>query len=88
MVIRSWRDAWKSPTLPFLFVELGTSGAKTGEAKETAWAALRDAQKAALTLPQTKMVSIPDRNAVDAPLQIGRQFAGAAMETAYGISRR
>ncbi|MCG3147216.1 MAG: hypothetical protein PCFJNLEI_00654 [Verrucomicrobiae bacterium] len=84
MVIQSWRDAWKSPDLPFLFVQLGASGAKAGEAKETAWAALREAQKSAADLPKTSMVTILDVQGSDALLQIGRRLAEAALKTAYG----
>ncbi len=43
-MIESWREVWKNPTMPFLFVQLAPFGAIVKEPQESAWAELREAQ--------------------------------------------
>ncbi len=86
-LITDWREKWKDPELPFLFVQLpGFQGADQGE---SAWAQLREAQTAALSLPNTGMVVTLDLN--NDPVQIhppnklpvGHRLARNALANVY-----
>ena len=43
-MIESWREVWKNPEMPFLFVQLAPFGAIVKEPQDSAWAELREAQ--------------------------------------------
>ncbi len=53
-MIRDWRALWARPALPFVFVQLPNYA--DGNPGGTGWAELREAQRAALALPNTAMV--------------------------------
>ena len=53
-MINGWRRAWQKPLLPFLFVQLPNFNA-AGDPDGISWAEVREAQKAALALPNTAM---------------------------------
>lgn len=60
-LIADWRGAFRLPNAPFLFVELAGFGTKApGPVEDAPWPALRDAQRAALRLPNTAMVCTLD----------------------------
>jgi len=92
-LIRSWRSAWGTPPLPFLFVQLpnftnpGTS--KIAPLGSGDWADLREAQTAALHQPRTGMAVALDIGEADNihprnKIEVGRRLALAALRTAYG----
>ncbi|HVS34452.1 MAG TPA: sialate O-acetylesterase [Gemmataceae bacterium] len=43
-MIQAWREQWKNPDMPFLFVQLAPYGANPKEPGDSAWAELREAQ--------------------------------------------
>lgn len=60
-LIDDWRWAWGDDRLPFLYVELANFGTTVPEAvQEAPWPALRDAQRSALRLADTYMISAID----------------------------
>ena len=86
--INDWRAQFKQGDLPFLFVQLANYMQEVSEPKESSWAELRDAQAAALKLPNTGMVCIIDigetydihpKNKMD----VGKRLGLAALKVAY-----
>lgn len=58
LLIRTWRDSWKSPELPFLIVQLPNyRKLQEGPNNEALWAELREAQaETAAAVPNTSLV--------------------------------
>ena len=93
LLIRSWREAWGRPDLPFFFVQLARFRAPVGEEfEEGGWGPIREAQAhAAQTVPGAAMAVILDLDDPD-PLDIhpgnkadvGRRLALLALRDAYG----
>jgi len=91
-MITSWRREWRSGEFPFLWVQLANFMAPDSQPPaQSAWAVLRDAQTAALSLPKTAQAVIIDvgeaqdihpRNKQD----VGARLALAARHVAYGQS--
>jgi len=54
-MIRAWRGKWGHGDFPFYFVQLASYHARQDQPGESDWAALREAQNMALTLPNTGM---------------------------------
>jgi sialate O-acetylesterase len=60
-MIQCWREAWKNPDMPFLFVQLAPFQKIVDEPQESNWAELREAQLlTSLKLPHTGMAVITD----------------------------
>jgi len=59
-LITDWRSKWNNANMPFYFVQLANYKAKTTTMQPSLWAVLRDAQRNALTLPNTGMAVIAD----------------------------
>ena len=59
-LIRSWRADWKEGDFPFLFVHLGAIGAAPTSPADGGWGPIRDAQLAALSLPNVEVASFHD----------------------------
>ncbi len=85
LLIRSWRKAWGQGPFPFLFVQL----AGFGKWDYKLWPWLREAQEAALELPETGMATAVDigekdnihpRNKQD----VGLRLALVALARVYG----
>jgi len=56
-LITSWRDKWRAPNLPFLYVQLSNFMEETTGPQESNWAELREVQrKVNNSLPRTGMV--------------------------------
>lgn len=83
-LIRDWRKQWAEGDFPFLFVQISSFEAKTGD-----WGAVRDAQRKTLSLRNTamavtldigskKVIHPPDKETVSARL------VAAARGIAYG----
>lgn len=88
-LITDWRSRWGQGDFPFLFVQLANFKAVVDSPSESSWAALREAQAMALSLPNTGMAvtldigeagDIHPKNKYD----VGRRLALAAMKIAYG----
>jgi sialate O-acetylesterase len=87
-MIRSWREAWARPELPFLFVQLAAFLPRHEQPTESAWAELREAQAMTLALSHTGMaVTIDIGNATDIhpknKLDVGRRLARLARADVY-----
>ena len=54
-MIKDWREHFKQGDLPFLFVQLPNLGKDPAKPENSDWAELREAQAAALSLPNTGM---------------------------------
>jgi sialate O-acetylesterase len=95
-LIQEWRHLWRNEDAPFLFVELANFLSKqTYPVEEDPWPALRDAQKEALRLPKTGMIStidiLSDADDVSDIHPPNKQLAGhrlylAAIANVYGES--
>lgn len=93
MLIQSWRQAWKAPTLPFVFVQLpnyeGGPNERSLPLGSSSWAELREAQTAALRLPRVSMaIAIDIGESTDIhphnKQEVGSRLAAAAARTVYG----
>lgn len=92
-MIQQWRMRWRSPELPFLWVQLAnfTSGFDTPT--QSLWALLRESQSAALSLPFTAQAVTID---IGAPRDIhpldkqdvAHRLALAARRVAYGAPQQ
>lgn len=88
-MIQDWRRAWNRGDLPFLFVQLANFRQNPPNPGASWWAAVREAQRLTLGLPNTGMASAIDiGNPLDIhPLnkqEVGRRLALAARAVAYG----
>ena len=54
-MIRDWRREWGVARLPFIYAQLPNHGPRTTPSSDSRWARLREAQLAALALPETAM---------------------------------
>ncbi len=88
-LIASWRKAWGAGDFPFLYVQIAGYGDPKPAPAESSWAALREAQEAALTVPNVGMISAIDigeskdihpKN----KQEVGRRLARAALAKVYG----
>ena len=100
-LINSWRKEWNDPQMPFIFAQLSSLEKHAPGMKIAAdfyeklaprasnWAALREAQTAALSLPATDMVVTTDvGNPVDIHPRdkqtVAKRMHNAAMKMVYG----
>jgi sialate O-acetylesterase len=89
-MIESWREAWKNPDMPFLFVQLAPFGAIVKEPQKSAWAELREAQL--MTSEKVKNTGMAVITDVGEEMDIhpkhkepvGARLALAALGVAYG----
>jgi sialate O-acetylesterase len=87
-LISGWRRRW-GYEFPFLFVQLAGFGPELAASEECHWAELREAQAAALSLPNTSMASAIDiGDATDIhpknKQDVAHRLALAAMTVSYG----
>lgn len=95
-LIREWRQLWQQDDAPFLYVELANFlPTQRYPVEDEAWPALRDAQREALRLPNTAMISTIDILGAGENINDGhprnKQLAGhrlalAALAQVYGKS--
>jgi len=88
LLIESWREKWGQGDFPFLFVQLANFMERKPEPGNSDWAALREAQTMALSLPNTAMavaIDIGDANDVHPKnkQEVGRRLALNALHIAY-----
>ena len=88
-MIRDWRAHWPQGDLPFYFVQLPNYA--DGDAGGRKWAALREAQTAALALPHTGMVVTidvgePENLHPTNKQPVGERLALVAEANTYGLA--
>ncbi len=89
-MIQSWREQWGQGDLPFFWAQLANFMAVDEDPNaESNWAVLREAQSAALALPNTGQAILIDIGEADDihprnKLDVGRRLALAARKIAYG----
>lgn len=87
-LITSWRNSWQQGDFPFLFVQLPNFNAPVQQPSDGGWARFREAQTAALALPNTGMavaIDIGEWNDIH-PLNkkdLGIRLSLAAQKVAY-----
>jgi sialate O-acetylesterase len=86
-LIESWRELWKKPALPFLYVQLPNLA--RGSQPTVAWTELREAQLLTLTTPHTAMavtIDVGERKNLHPPHKqpVGHRLALAAGALVYG----
>jgi len=90
LMITDWRNRWKQQ-FPFLFVQVSSFGGFQNSNYGSAWAELREAQNAALQLPNTGVavttdigdpVNIHPKDKVD----VGSRLASKALTMVYHLS--
>jgi len=91
MLIKSWREAWSRPELPFYFVEIANYSAVQKEPREAGgWPVLRDMQlQTWKTVPHTGMAAAIDLGEADNihppnKQEVGRRLALHALKNEYG----
>ncbi|GAO42646.1 hypothetical protein FPE01S_01_16610 [Flavihumibacter petaseus NBRC 106054] len=88
-MITSWRQQWHDSLLPFVYVQLPNYRDAYAAPETNAWAELRAAQAAALSLPRTAMITTIDAGDSNDlhPLNkstVGERLALAALNITYG----
>ncbi|GAB3431250.1 sialate O-acetylesterase [Niabella aquatica] len=89
-LITDWRKQFNQGDLPFLIVQLPNLGKESEEPENSEWAELRDAQSAALTLPNTGLavtIDIGEANNLHPhnKLEVGNRLGMTALSMVYGI---
>lgn len=87
-LINNWRETFKQPNLPFLFVQIANFLAPDTVPKHDSWPELREAQTFALNLPYTGMaVAIDVGDAIDIHPKdkktVGERLAAHAKKIVY-----
>jgi sialate O-acetylesterase len=87
-LITDWRNKWKQPDLPFLYVQLPNFQDVQYQPAESEWAVLREAQLQALSIPNTGMavaIDLGEWNDIhpDRKKEVGERLALAALKVAY-----
>lgn len=76
LMVEAWRRRWQQGDFPFLFVQLANFGLRHKNPAGSCWAELREAQSAALNLPNTAMVTAIDVGAGDDIHPTNKQAVG------------
>jgi sialate O-acetylesterase len=89
-MIKDWRKHFKQGDLPFLFVQLPNLGKDPEQPENNDWAELREAQAAALSLPNTGMavtIDVGDANNLHPhnKLAVGDRLGMTALKVAYHV---
>ncbi|GAB4041620.1 sialate O-acetylesterase [Spirosoma jeollabukense] len=87
-LINDWRNQWGQGPLPFLYVQLPGFMDYNYQPTESNWAVLREAQRKALSVPNTAMavaIDLGEWNDIhpDNKKDVGERLALAALKTAY-----
>ncbi len=95
-LIENWRTAWRSPTLPFVYVELANIGPpQVRPVEEASFPAVRDAQRRALALPHVHGVSALDVKRESEPVweihpkdkqKVGERLAATLLAALYQVA--
>jgi sialate O-acetylesterase len=94
LMVSDWRNQFKDPTLPVIFVQLPNYGAKQKIPEDSDWAIMRETQAICRRIPYTYMVvtldTIPGADAgmhATQKKEIARRLASVALATQYHVSR-
>jgi sialate O-acetylesterase len=87
-MIKDWRNQFQQGDLPFLIVQLPNLGKEPLQPESSDWAELREAQAAALSLPNTGMATTIDIGEADNlhphnKLAVGNRLALTALSMVY-----
>ncbi|GAB2632334.1 sialate O-acetylesterase [Belliella aquatica] len=88
-LIEGWRDEWKRPKLPFLYVQLPNFMEVSSEPQESGWAEMRETQRKSLEISNTGMaitIDVGEANDIH-PLDkksVGDRLALQAQKLVYG----
>src|SRR5690606_38889892 len=87
-MIKGWRKEFAQGDFPFYFVQLANFDAEAASPDQNSWSELREAQEAALELPNTGMaVAIDIGEAADIhpanKMEVGRRLALHALKNQY-----
>ena len=88
-LINNWREKWKNPSLPFIYVQLPGFMEMQYLPSESQWATMRESQLKTLSVPNTAMavaIDLGEWNDIH-PLnkkEVGERVALAARKLAYG----
>lgn len=91
-MVQDWRRAWGQESLAFHFVQLPNYRAPSDQpGVESAWANFREAQTAALQLPNTGMAVAIDLGEEEdihprSKWQVGQRLAWSALSQSYGVA--
>ena len=88
-LITDWRKHWGQGDFPFLLVQLPNFNARRPDPADSSWAATREAQDQALTLPNTGLavtVDVGEAGNIHPPdkFDVSQRLASAAQHVAYG----
>jgi sialic acid-specific 9-O-acetylesterase len=88
-LIQDWRQSFRSPEMPFYFVQLANFLERKTVQPDSEWAALREAQDKALHLDGTAMATIIDIGEAEDihpknKQEVGRRLALCALANTYG----
>ncbi len=88
--IQDWRKQFNQGDIPFLFVQLANFNPELSKPEPSEWAELREAQAAALVLPNTGMavaIDIGEANDIHPKnkIDVGKRLGIAALKIAYNI---
>ncbi|MCC8177315.1 MAG: 9-O-acetylesterase [Bacteroidales bacterium] len=88
-MITAWREGWNQPDMPFYFVQLAAYQQPMQLQPQSQYAALRQAQTSALTLPHVDMVTAIDLGNADDihpknKQEVARRLANVALNHDYG----
>lgn len=89
-MIKDWRKQFNQPDLPFLFVQLPNLGKDPQQPESSEWAEQREAQAAALSLPNTGMATTIDVGEADNlhphnKLAVGNRLGMTALSMVYNV---
>jgi sialate O-acetylesterase len=88
-MVADWRQKWKAPDAPFLYVQLPGFMDVNYLPSESQWASFRESQSTTLTVPNTAMavaIDLGEWNDIhpDRKKEVGERLALAAEKVAYG----
>jgi len=89
-MIDDWRQRWRDPTLPFVYVQVPGHGKKLDRPAESHWAQLRESQLMARRIPYAYMVCTIDSSVSDdinlhprEKREVGERIAQVALGCVY-----
>ncbi|MBS1954766.1 MAG: hypothetical protein JST89_11300 [Cyanobacteria bacterium SZAS-4] len=94
LMVQDWRNQFKDPTLPIIYVQLPNFGIKQKAPEDSDWAIMRETQAICRRIPYTYMVvtldTIPGADAgmhATQKKEIAHRLAACALATQYHISK-
>jgi sialate O-acetylesterase len=90
LLVRSWRDRWGRGDFPFYWAQIADFMAEKADPADSAWAELREAQTAALALPNTGQavtIDLGEANSIHPrrKQEVARRLARWALARDYSV---